>query len=357
MMQNMLAMHMANDLVNCPVSIGLFVVAGVALVWSVSQIRKSFDGSRYRLLATATAFVFAGQMINFTLPAMPGTSGHLGGGVLLAILFGPAAGILGMSVLLAVQCLIFNDGGLMALGANIVNMAVVPCFVGGWLYRMLRGKSVTPGIMRQTLAATVAAAIGVTAGAVLVPAQSALSGVLRISIVEFVMVMAGVHLLIGLIEGLITAGVVAIVRYARPSMLGLSGFAQRLTAAKMAVATVVAALVVAGLLSWFASPHADGLEWSYMERPYGDVSETIVNDSAVIAAADNWQGRWGLLPDYSLRTSPLGTLAGQNAEEAAGVWPGVDWSLSLAGLSGTLLTLFAMLGIAVVVRRPHPVAA
>ena len=86
------------------------------------------------------AFVFAAQMINFTLPGMPGTSGHLGGGVLLAILLGPAAGIVTMAAILIVQCLLFQDGGLLALGCNIINMGVIPCLLGWGLYRAVLGR-------------------------------------------------------------------------------------------------------------------------------------------------------------------------------------------------------------------------
>ncbi len=130
---------MANELLSVPVA-GLTLALAAALVAiAAHRVRRATADDRLPLMGVMGAFVFAAQMINFTLPGMPGTSGHLGGGVLLAILLGPAAGIVTMTAILIVQCLLFQDGGLLALGCNILNMGVVPCLVGRGLYGLLLG--------------------------------------------------------------------------------------------------------------------------------------------------------------------------------------------------------------------------
>src|SRR5688572_5314174 len=116
----MLAMHMANELLTPAVAAGFIVLAGVALSLASRRVGAAFDPAKVPLMGVLGAFVFAAQMINF--PILPGTSGHLGGGVLLAILLGPHAASLVMASILIVQCLIFQDGGILALGTNIVNM-------------------------------------------------------------------------------------------------------------------------------------------------------------------------------------------------------------------------------------------
>ena len=167
------------------------------------------------------AFVFAAQMVNFTLPGMPGTSGHLGGGVLLAILLGPSAGIVTMSAILIVQCLLFQDGGLLALGCNIINLGVVPCLLGSVVYHLTLGSPTTVPAWRQYLAAWLACVVGVTAGASMVPIESAASGVLQVPFTQFLGVMAGVHLIIALCEGAVTFAVIAYLRKVRPELMGV----------------------------------------------------------------------------------------------------------------------------------------
>ena len=234
------AMHMANELLSLPIAVATCVLAGAAVAFASLRVRRSLPAERLPLMGVLGAFVFAAQMINFSLPGMPGTSGHLGGGVLLAIILGPWAGIIVMTSILIVQCLLFQDGGLLALGCNILNMGVVPCLLGGGLYRALLGDARRASAARQYLSAWLACVVGVAAGAVLVPVQAAVSGVLRISPVDFAAVMLSVHVLIGFIEGLITFAVIAWLRQVRPSVLGLQTAArQRLSPAAVAVSLVV----------------------------------------------------------------------------------------------------------------------
>src|SRR5690348_12968610 len=123
----MLAMHMANELLTPQVAGLFFALAAVALAIAGHNVRSGISSATVPLMGVLVAFIFAAQMINFPLP-VPGTSGHLVGSVLLAIVLGPSAATLVMTSILIVQCLIFQDGGLLAIGANILNMGVVPAF-------------------------------------------------------------------------------------------------------------------------------------------------------------------------------------------------------------------------------------
>jgi len=202
------------------------------------------------------AFVFAAQMVNF--PVLPGTSGHLGGAVLLAILFGPFHASILMASILIVQCLIFQDGGLLALGANILNMGIVPAFVGAALYQMLAFRRpfgrAFPG---QQGAAFMAAWLGVLSGALLVPFQVVYAGVTSLPLGGFLAVMIGVHAVIGLAEGLITVAVLKFIKQLYP--LRAIG-EHRMGASGAVTLLLVVALLIGGGLSIFASGDPDGLE-------------------------------------------------------------------------------------------------
>ena len=325
-----LAMHMANELLSVPVAGATLAFAAGVLVFCAHRAQRGLDAERFPLMGVIGAFVFAAQMINFPLVGLPGVSGHLGGGVLLAILLGPARAIVTMAAILLVQCLFFQDGGLLALGCNIINMGVVPAVLGYGVYRLVLGRKGAVGASRQYVAAFSAALVGVTAGAALVPIQAHLAGVLAIPTRSFLAVMVGVHLVIGAVEGAITFAVVAFVRHVRPAALGLDASARhdRLTRKALVVSLLVTALLLAGVVSWFASGHPDGLEWSYQEHSYDIAAPAVDNDSSAIAGVDAWQDKWAPMPDYG----PEG------------------WT-SVAGLVGTALTLILVHAAAKLLRR------
>ena len=214
----MLAMHMANELLT-PVVAGLLALLAAGLLGvACRQTRRSLDPARVPLMGVLGAFVFAAQMINFTLPFMPGTSGHLGGGVLLAIVLGPHAGTLVMASILIIQCLIFQDGGLLALGANIFNMGIVASFGAYYIYRLAqllfgdnrRGKliGVFTAAWGSVLLASIACAV-----------ELAVSGASPWRVV--LPAMAGIHALIGIGEGLISIAVVSLVLATRADLMRL----------------------------------------------------------------------------------------------------------------------------------------
>lgn len=362
-MQPLLAMHMANELLSLPVSGLTLLLAAVAVGLAARRLGKTMPAEKWPLMGVMGAFVFAAQMINFTLPLMPGTSGHLGGAVLLAILLGPSAAIVTLAAVLIVQCLLFQDGGLMALGCNIINMGVVPGLAGWWLYRLLLGDPQRSSPARQYLACWVACIVGVAAGAVLVPVEAVFSGRLLISASDFLAAMLGVHLVIGLVEGAITFTVLAYLRRVRPAYLGLAPAEATSGPGKKAVLASIlgTALLLGGLVSWFASSHPDGLEWC-LARGGGD-SGAVAAPTGLAARIDNWQKRWSLMSDYSKRAAPLGeeqneTQANDQSTQRT-CWPVADGWKSLAGVLGTLATLAVLVALTAVLRskrhapQPH----
>jgi cobalt/nickel transport system permease protein len=319
-------MHMANELLSVPVAAGTIAVAAGGVVAVCRRAAATLTSDRLPLMGIMGAFVFAAQMVNFQLPLMPGTSGHMVGAVLLAILLGPHAGALVMTSIIIVQCLLFQDGGLLALGCNIINMGLVPSYFGYGIFRALAGDN--PGRKRLYFGSVAASVAAVEAGAILVPVEARLSGVLQVPFATFLATMAGVHLLIGVIEGLITAFVLGYLREVRPELAayGLSG-RPRMSAKGVYVTLAVSALVLAGGLSLLASANPDGLEWSYKERPdQPDFQPAVENASAVVAAVERLQETYTPLPDYSVR-------AGAKGQEQ---WAG--WK-SFVGVAGSAVTM------------------
>lgn len=363
-MGSLLAMHMANELLDVPIAIATLVIAIVVVAIASRRIGgNSIAENNLSLMGVMGAFVFAAEMINFTLPGMPGTSGHIGGGILLSILLGPAAGIVTMSAILIVQCLLFQDGGLLALGCNIINLGIVPCLLGSLTYRVVLGSSTKAAAWRQYLAAWIACVIGVTAGAALVPFEAALSGVLLVPLSQFLAVMIGVHLVIAFCEGAVTFAVIAYLRFVKPELLGIeTAVAQkelfRPGYGIVCTSLLVTAFLLAGVVSWFASSWPDGLEWSYKHHSYAETQHNIRNQSHLHAAVDQWQNKWSLMTDYSKRKTPLGTISmsdytteSKNPADTASSWAIPDGWRSLAGVLGTVVTLILLYLVSKTIRK------
>jgi cobalt/nickel transport system permease protein len=192
---------------------GALAAAGLAL--ALAHARRTLPPRKTPLLGLSAAFVFAAQMLNF--PVLLGTSGHLVGAVLIAVLLGPSAAVIALSAVLIIQCLMFADGGLTALGANIFNMGLIGG-VGGWLiYRLLT--RFFPGLFGRLLAASFAAWFSTVIAAIACAGELAAAGKVPWNLAF--PAMAGVHMLIGLGEALITALVLAAIAPIRPELLGL----------------------------------------------------------------------------------------------------------------------------------------
>jgi cobalt/nickel transport system permease protein len=299
---------MANELLSVTVAISTLGIAGGAMAVICRTAKKYITSEKVPLMGVLGAFIFAAQMVNFQLPLMPGTSGHLVGSVLLAIILGSHLGAIVISSVIILQCLIFQDGGILAIGCNIINMGIVPCYIGYGVYRVLRG--VSEKTWRVYLASIFACVIGIESGAVLVPFEAAASGVLSVPLRTFLFTMAGVHLLVGLVEGVVTAAVIGYLQQVRPDILAWNrGRKTEDRGRRKTVLAVfaVAAIVVGVGLSPLASRFPDGLEWSYLERPdQPDFKPVVHNESPVIAAADAAQTKYTPLPDYSVRSESAG---------------------------------------------------
>ncbi|HEY7478213.1 MAG TPA: energy-coupling factor ABC transporter permease [Actinomycetota bacterium] len=209
-------MHIPDGFIDTPVSVaaGVVAVAGVAV--AIKKAPTEIDERRAPLAGLVAAFLFAAQMLNF--PVAAGTSGHLLGGVLAAVLVGPWTGMLCVSLVLLVQGLVFADGGLSALGLNIVNMGLIGAVGGYGVYRAIR--RVTPANKTMVvISAGVAAGVSVVLASIGFWVEYALGGTTDVSLGAVFAAMVGTHALIGIGEGLITALTVGAVLAVRPDLV------------------------------------------------------------------------------------------------------------------------------------------
>ncbi|MCX5411991.1 energy-coupling factor ABC transporter permease [Streptomyces sp. NBC_00059] len=275
-------MHVPDGFINAPVSAVAGVVAAGAVAVGLRGARRELDQRTAPLAGLVAAFIFAVQMLNF--PVAAGTSGHLLGGALAAILVGPYTGVLCIAVVLLMQGILFADGGLTALGVNITVMGVVTVVVAYGLFRGLT-RVLPPGRRSTTAAAFVAALVSVPAAAVAFTAIYAIGGTTDVPIGKVLTAMVGVHVLIGIGEAAITALTVGAVIAVRPDLVhGARGLAAPLklrvdgelvdapaaapepapaaarSTRKVWATGLAAALVLAGFVSFYASANPDGLE-------------------------------------------------------------------------------------------------
>ena len=326
-------MHMADALISPAVGGAMWAATAGLTAYSAKKLKKNLDEHKVPLMGVLGAFIFAAQMINFTIPAT-GSSGHLAGGMILAILLGPYAAFLVMASVLTVQALFFADGGLLALGCNIINMGFFACFIAyPLIYRKIAGNRPTRG--RILLGAVVAAILGLQMGAFGVVLETWLSGLAELSFTSFILLMQPIHLAIGIVEGLITAAVVSFVWKAHPEILTLtpSAAAARAHSHKpLLLGLALFAVITGGALSWFASTHPDGLEWA-IKGVTG--KEELAAPQAGTHGALAWvQETLSFLPDYDFKKS-----AGEKAVEPKESWPEISTGKSLAGVLGAAMTL------------------
>ncbi|MGP8301284.1 energy-coupling factor ABC transporter permease [Streptomyces inhibens] len=355
-------MHVPDGFINAPVSVATGALAAVAVAVSLRGARRELAGAGQGsgagaertapLAGLVAAFIFAVQMLNF--PVAAGTSGHLLGGALAAILVGPYTGVLCVSVVLLMQGVLFADGGLTALGVNITDMAIVTTVVAYALFRGL--VKVLPRRRSSiTVASFVSALLSVPAAAVTFTALYALGGTAEVPIGKVFTAMVGVHVLIGIGEAVITALTVGAVIAVRPDLVyGARGLtkplqlrtspltapgtepapaaspapaaaavpaAPRRSARRVWLAGLAAALVCAGGLSYYASASPDGLE-------------KVAHDHGIDAKAEDHATKDSPLADYSVKDIADPRLAG-----------------GLAGVIGVGATLAVGTGVFVVIRR------
>jgi len=328
-------MHMSDALLSPGVGASFCVISGGAVAYCARKLgdREETASVKVPLMGVLGAFVFAGQMINFSIPGT-GSSGHIGGGMLLTMLLGPYAAFITMSCILIIQALLFADGGVLALGANIFNMGAWPCFLGWLIYRAIAGRNPTPGRLRA--ASLLGVVLCLELGALGVTVQTVLSGRSELPLGPFAAMMLGIHLPIGLMEGLATAAVVAYVHRLRPSIIEslfepASGRAEASTLKPVLLSLGAAAVLTAGVLSWFASGRPDGLEYSVAKI---SGHEELPLRGRVTRRLAQLQEKTALLPDYGFRAEAEGETAG--GDEA---WPSPSAGTTFAGLVGAFATL------------------
>ena len=296
------------------------------------------------------AFIFAAQMINFSIPGT-GSSGHLGGGMILAILLGPYAAFLVMASVLSVQALFFGDGGLLALGCNIFNLGFFSCFIAyPLIYQKIAGSK--PSKRKIVTGALIASIIGLQLGAFGVVLQTVFSGISELPFKTFLILMQPIHLAIGIVEGLVTAAVVMFVYQARPELLdAVSSFKPigQLKLKKVIAGFLLAAVFIGGGLSWFASGHPDGLEWAMFKTSGKEELESSGKLHTALAAV---QEKTAFMPDYGFKNRQAESTAEWEINPA---WPAIDLGTSLAGLVGGGLILLIIFLIGLGVRRREAV--
>ncbi|GAA1433646.1 energy-coupling factor ABC transporter permease [Streptomyces thermospinosisporus] len=332
-------MHAPDGFIDAPISAAAGVLAAGAIAVSLRGARRELDERTAPLAGLVAAFIFAVQMLNF--PVAAGTSGHLLGGALAAILVGPYTGVLCVSVVLLLQAFLFADGGLTALGVNITTMAIATAVTAYAVFRVLL--TLLPRTRRSvTVASFVAALLSVPASAVVFTLLYAIGGTTEVSIAKVATAMVGVHVLIGIGEAVITALTVGAVIAVRPDLVhGARGLRQRLklrvngelvdapenepaparSPRKVWIAGLVTSLVLAGFVSFYASANPDGLE-------------KVATDHGIDKKAEEHPYADSPLADYGVKDVDDDRLSG-----------------GLAGVIGVSVTVAAGTGVFWAVRR------
>ena len=332
-------MHMADALLSPVVGATMWAGSMAAIGYSSKKLKENIDNKTIPLMGVMGAFIFAAQMINFTIPGT-GSSGHIGGGMILAVLLGPYAAFLAMASILTVQSLFFADGGLLALGCNIWNLGIYPCFIAyPLIYKPIAGDG--KNARQIYIAAIVSAIIALQLGAFSVVLETIFSGKSELPFGTFVLLMQPIHLAIGLVEGIITAGIISYVKKVRPEILQASNILRPLNASisikNVLVAFVILAVITGSAFSWFASTHPDGLEWS-IERVTGK-GELAEATQGIAPALKEIQEKTAFLPDYGFKP----VVKGEPKEDEAPAWPGIEAGTSVAGIVGGAIVLMFIL--------------
>jgi cobalt/nickel transport system permease protein len=339
-------MHMADALISPAVGGTMWAATAGLTIYSARKLGQDMDERKVPLMGVLGAFVFAAQMINFTIPAT-GSSGHLAGGMILSILLGPYAAFLTMASIITVQALFFADGGLLALGCNIFNMGFFACFIAyPFIYKKIVGDQPT---QRRIFGGAMASAIvGLQLGAFGVVLETIFSGITDLPFRTFLLLMQPIHLAIGVVEGLATTLVVIFIWKARPETMELAG-PHRETAAgslrQVLVGLLTLTVVTGGALSWFASTHPDGLEWSIFHATGKE--ELSGQEHGVHRLVAEVQKKTAFLPDYDFKKGETRGVPEEEAKQAPPEsaapeqWPAVNAGTSVAGIVGAGITMLA----------------
>jgi cobalt/nickel transport system permease protein len=350
-------MHMADALLSPLIAGTFWIVSGALIGYSAKKITQENDSSKTPLMGVMGAFIFAAQMINFTIPGT-GSSGHIGGGLLLAALLGPYRAFITLASVLVIQCLFFADGGILALGCNIFNLAFFPAFIiYPIIFKKITLKRKSPVMLAG--ASLIAAEVGLLLGAMSVVIQTVASGVTELPLQTFAIFMLPIHSAIGIVEGLVTFGVLTFITKVEPALLSgkcgerseagssvgsrgdgpeVKGGRRRL----VVLSFVIGTLMIGGLFSWYASSKPDGLEWS-MTNASGMKEFARITDKDH-SLAESVQQKVAFFPDYSFRPHS------ENTETTAVPAKVSHKGTSASGIIGSLLVLILAVTIGFFVR-------
>lgn len=324
-------MHMADALLSPAVGGVFWLVSGSLIAYSAKKIKKENDNSKTPLMGVLGAFVFAAQMINFTIPGT-GSSGHLGGGLLLAIMLGPYRAFITIASILTIQCLFFADGGLVALGCNIFNIGFFPAFIAyPFIYRTILGQNTNT--WRIATASITAAATGLLMGSFSVVIQTLLSGISELPFLTFTLFMLPIHLVIGVVEGVVVMIVITFIIRTQPVLL----IASKKVACPNYILMIfaLATIISGGILAWFASTNPDGLEWSIANVTGSEVFES--HTGTVHNILTTIQEKVAFLPDYSFKPSEVISSTNHNSEVSSK--SAVSAATSISGVIGSIFVL------------------
>lgn len=329
-MSQKILMHMSDGLISVHIGFIFAAIAVLMMAVAIKKVTESKDESKIPMMAVMGAFVFAGQMINFTIPGT-GSSGHIGGGILLCLVLGQYPAFLSLCSVLIIQCLFFGDGGLLALGCNIFNMGVIPCFVAyPFIVKPILKKSVNTKSL--VLASILGVVVGLELGAFGVVLETLASHVTQLPFTSFIALMLPIHLAIGMVEGVTTALVAIYVYKDNPSIIKTAitnKTYQGLNIKRQLVILGVFALLIGGGLSLYASSYPDGLEWSIFNVTG---QEEIENTNDIKDDINSVQERTTVLPDYNFKDEDgiLGT-------SFSGII-GIGLTFILAGATGFIIS-------------------
>lgn len=312
-------MHIPEGMLSTPVTAIAGLVSLTTLGYAVTWVRHYLDDRKVVLMAVLGSLIFALQMLNF--PIQAGTSGHFAGGALAGILLGPWPAVLVLTAVLLVQAVLFADGGILALGANILNMGIIAPLIGYAVYHAVLRLSRSRG--GHMVGAGVGAWLATLLAALAVAGELGLSGTANPRLAAIAM--GGVHALIGVGEGLITAALVAYLHAVRPEILSAAVAPAGTRPIRGVAIALICLAILAAALSFLASSAPDGLEWVYFEQGIGNAQ--------AVAMAPRWPGAIGPLAGYQ--------VAGLD-NEALGSF--------IAGLVG-LIIVGILLGMVVLRRR------
>lgn len=335
-------MHMADALISPVVGGTMFAATAGVAAYSIKKVGNELDDKKIPLMGVIGAFVFAAQMINFSIPGT-GSSGHIGGGILLSILLGPYAGFLTMASILLIQALFFGDGGLLAYGSNVFNLGFFTCFIAyPFIYKLITRKGLTQ--KRIFWGTTIAVIVGLQLGSFSVVLETLFSHKTELPFSTFLLLMQPIHLAIGVVEGLVTASIVIFVWKARPEILEKISAGEalgKISMKKVLTPLIIASIVVGGGLSWFASSNPDGLEWS-MEKTTG--TSELEATGTIHQFFANLQSKTAFLPDYSFKS-------GDNSEqtEDAKVNASENVGTSVSGIVGGGITIVLVVLIGLII--------